>query len=54
MSHIPTRNIFIDNQESLILNILLATTVVNELVGPLSTRFALQRAGELGTPRERV
>lgn len=39
---------------AVVLNILLATTVVNELVGPLSTRFALQRAGELGTPRERV
>ena len=39
---------------SVVLNVVLATTIVNELVGPVITRFALQRAGELRTPRERV
>ena len=39
---------------AVVLNVVLATTVVNELVGPVSTRFALQRAGELQTARERV
>jgi len=39
---------------TVVLNVVLATTVVNELIGPVSTRFALQRAGEVRTPRERV
>ena len=39
---------------TVVLNVVLATTVVNELVGPVSTRFALQRAGEVRTPQEPV
>lgn len=36
-----------------VVNIILGTTVLYELVGPLATRLALARAGELGTRRER-
>ena len=36
---------------STIVNVILATTVVYELVGPVLARFGLQRAGELGVPR---
>lgn len=36
---------------TVILNVVLGTTVVNELVGPLCARFALDRAGEVRTRR---
>jgi Kef-type K+ transport system membrane component KefB len=36
-----------------ILTAVLATTLVYEIVGPFAARFALARAGELGTRRER-
>jgi Kef-type K+ transport system membrane component KefB len=36
-----------------ILNVILGTTVLYEILGPLTTRLALQRAGEMGTARER-
>jgi Kef-type K+ transport system membrane component KefB len=31
-----------------IINILLFTTIITEIIGPLLTRFALQKAGETG------
>lgn len=36
---------------SAIVNVILATTIVYELVGPVLARFGLQRAGELGARR---
>lgn len=35
----------------LVLNLILASTLFYEIVGPLATRYALQRAGELGPGR---
>jgi len=35
-----------------IVNVILGTTVLYEIIGPLATRMALQRAGELRTKRE--
>lgn len=37
-----------------ILNVVLATTVLYEILGPLATRFGLAQAGELGPKRKRV
>jgi Kef-type K+ transport system membrane component KefB len=36
-----------------VVNTILATTLVYEVIGPLAARFALARAGELGVKRER-
>jgi hypothetical protein len=30
-----------------VINVILATTIVYEFIGPLAARFALQRAGEI-------
>lgn len=35
----------------LIVNVMLGSTVLNEIVGPLAVRFSLERAGELGKRR---
>lgn len=35
-------------------NVILASTLLYELAGPLAVRFALSRANELGAPRERL
>lgn len=37
----------------IIVNVILGTTLLYELVGPLAARFALQRAGELNIKREK-
>lgn len=37
----------------IVVNVILATTIIYELLGPLVVRFALSRTGELGEPRER-
>jgi Kef-type K+ transport system membrane component KefB len=37
----------------LIVNVILGTTLLYELVGPIATRFALKQAGELSTKREK-
>jgi Kef-type K+ transport system membrane component KefB len=37
----------------LMVNVILATTLLYELLGPLAARFALGKAGELGVKRER-
>jgi len=37
----------------LVVNLVLATTLVYEVTGPIATRYALARAGELGPERER-
>jgi Kef-type K+ transport system membrane component KefB len=39
---------------AVVVNVILGTTVLYELVGPLLVRFALNRAGELGEKRERL
>jgi Kef-type K+ transport system membrane component KefB len=36
---------------ALVVNLILGTTLLYELIGPLATRFALARAGELGSKR---
>lgn len=38
---------------TMIVNVILATTLLYEVVGPLAVYFALQRAGEFGVKRER-
>jgi hypothetical protein len=47
VSHEPA---FAESGE-LIVNVLLGSTVLNEIVGPLAVRFSLERAGELGERR---
>jgi hypothetical protein len=37
----------------LIVNVLLGSAVLNEILGPLAVRFSLKHAGELGERRSR-
>lgn len=50
LSHVPA----FQSVSTIVVNVILANTIAFEFFGPLMTRFALRRAGELGIVRRRV
>ena len=44
------RNATFDELSGILLSVIIGATVLHELIGPLTSKLALQKAGELGQP----